>query len=53
MCNFCNCCIFQLTECCVKVLVTSFKETIIAECPRMIKDNETESTIIKLNNIKR
>uniref|UniRef100_A0A8C5FJH5 Cullin-5 n=1 Tax=Gadus morhua TaxID=8049 RepID=A0A8C5FJH5_GADMO len=31
-----------LMECCVNVLVTSFKETILAECPGMIKRNETE-----------
>jgi len=31
-----------LTECCVNVLVTAFKETILAECPGMIKSNETE-----------
>lgn len=30
-------------ECCVNALVTSFKETILAECPGMIKRNETES----------
>lgn len=30
-----------LSETCVKVLVTSFKETILAECPSMIKNNET------------
>ena len=34
---------FQLTECCVNVLVTSFKETILAECAQMIKLNETDS----------
>lgn len=27
---------------CVDVLVTAFKDTIIAECPHMIKNNETE-----------
>lgn len=32
----------QLMECCVNALVTSFKETILAECPGMIKRNETE-----------
>ncbi|KAM7373965.1 hypothetical protein PAMP_006649 [Pampus punctatissimus] len=32
-----------LMECCVNALVTSFKETILAECPGMIKRNETES----------
>jgi len=31
-----------LTECCVNVLVTCFKETILAECAGMIKSNETE-----------
>ncbi|XP_067278975.1 cullin-5 isoform X5 [Pseudorasbora parva] len=31
-----------LMECCVNALVTSFKETILAECPGMIKRNETE-----------
>jgi len=31
-----------LVACCVNVLVTSFKDTIIAECPNMIKNNETE-----------
>lgn len=30
-------------ECCVNALVTSFKETVLAECPGMIKRNETES----------
>ncbi len=34
---------FQLMECCVNALVTSFKETILTECPGMIKRNETES----------
>lgn len=34
---------FQLMECCVNALVTSFKETILAECQGMIKRNETES----------
>uniref|UniRef100_A0A673XM13 Cullin-5 n=1 Tax=Salmo trutta TaxID=8032 RepID=A0A673XM13_SALTR len=32
-----------LMECCVNALVTSFKETILAECPGMIRRNETES----------
>lgn len=32
----------SLTECCVRVLVTAFKEIILAECPSMIKNNETE-----------
>uniref|UniRef100_A0A8D3BA17 Cullin-5 n=1 Tax=Scophthalmus maximus TaxID=52904 RepID=A0A8D3BA17_SCOMX len=31
-----------LMECCVNALVTSFKETILAECPGMIKRNETD-----------
>uniref|UniRef100_A0A8C7GWC5 Cullin-5 n=1 Tax=Oncorhynchus kisutch TaxID=8019 RepID=A0A8C7GWC5_ONCKI len=31
-----------LMECCVNALVTSFKETILSECPGMIKQNETE-----------
>lgn len=34
-----------LNDCCVKVLVTSIKETILAECSSMIKNNET----VKLN----
>ena len=37
---------FQLTECCVNVLVGSFKETILAECPGMIAANETDSECI-------
>lgn len=37
---------FQLLDCCVKVLVTAFKSTIIAECPQMIKNNDTESKFI-------
>ncbi|XP_065226095.1 cullin-5 isoform X2 [Planococcus citri] len=32
----------QLLDCCVRVLVTAFKNTIIAECPQMIKNNDTE-----------
>uniref|UniRef100_A0A4W5MXP4 Cullin-5 n=1 Tax=Hucho hucho TaxID=62062 RepID=A0A4W5MXP4_9TELE len=32
-----------LMECCVNALVTSFKESILAECPGMIRRNETES----------
>jgi len=31
-----------LMDCCVDVLVTSFKDTILTECPGMIKANETE-----------
>ena len=38
--------VFQLTECCVNVLVGSFKETILAECPGMIAANETESECV-------
>lgn len=38
-----NIVILQLTECCVTVLVTAFKETILKECAQMIKSNETES----------
>ena len=36
-------CFFQLTERCVNVLVGTFKETILAECPGMIAANETKS----------
>ena len=32
----------NLTESCVNVLVTSFKDTILAECAGMIRLNETE-----------
>ncbi|KAK2185672.1 hypothetical protein NP493_226g00009 [Ridgeia piscesae] len=32
----------MLTECCVDVLVTAFKESILAECASMITNNETE-----------
>ena len=35
--------IFQLTECCVNVLVTTFKETVLQECAQMIRNNETDS----------
>ncbi|XP_031567625.1 cullin-5-like isoform X2 [Actinia tenebrosa] len=35
-----------LTECCVNVLVGDFKETILAECPGMIADNETEKLLL-------
>ncbi|XP_046669747.1 cullin-5 [Homalodisca vitripennis] len=31
-----------LTECCVNVLVSTFKYTILSECAGMIKNNETE-----------
>ena len=37
------CHVVQLVSHCVDVLVTAFKDTIIAECPQMIKNNETES----------
>merc|ERR1719153_700505 len=32
----------NLTDSCVSVLVTAFKDTILAECAEMIKQNETE-----------
>ncbi|MCL4124963.1 UNVERIFIED_CONTAM: hypothetical protein GTU68_018983 [Idotea baltica] len=32
----------NLNDCCVEVLVTNFKDTILAECLQMIKNNETE-----------
>lgn len=32
----------NLVDSCVNVLVTANKETILAECPQMIKENETE-----------
>nr|CAD7256069.1 unnamed protein product [Timema shepardi] len=35
-------CLNFLTDCCVNVLVTNFKSTILAECAGMIKTNETE-----------
>ncbi|CAM6031267.1 unnamed protein product, partial [Sphagnum compactum] len=31
-----------LLDCCVKVLITAFKDIIIAECPQMIKYNDTK-----------
>ena len=31
-----------LHECCVDVLVTAFKDTILAECPQMIRNNDTK-----------
>ena len=41
----------QLVSHCVDVLVTAFKDTIITECPLMIKNNETESeSLILINN---
>lgn len=33
----------RLTDCCVKVLVATFKPAILAECPRMIQHHQTES----------
>ena len=38
----------QHQDCCVHVLVTSFKETILAECSGMIRSNETESAFDRL-----
>lgn len=35
-----------LTECCVSVLVTIFKETILTECAGMIRSNETEKLLL-------
>ncbi|CAG0916597.1 unnamed protein product [Notodromas monacha] len=32
----------SLMKCCVDVLVTAFRDVILAECPRMIRANETE-----------
>lgn len=32
-----------LTDCCVKVLVDTFKPAILAECPRMIRNHQTDS----------
>ncbi|KAK7605381.1 hypothetical protein V9T40_007239 [Parthenolecanium corni] len=32
----------SLIDCCVEVLVGVFKNTILAECPQMIKNNDTE-----------
>ena len=48
----CNCCFFQHQECCVNVLVTNFKETILAECSGMIRSNETESASNPSHKIK-
>lgn len=36
----------QLNGCCVNVLVTAFKETILAECSSMIKQDETQSKFL-------
>lgn len=30
-------------DCCIAVLVTAFKDSVLAECPGMIKANETDS----------
>lgn len=38
--------VLVLTDCCVNVLVGSFKETILAECPGMIAANETEKLLL-------
>lgn len=35
--------ITQLVRSCVNVLVNNFKSAIIAECPEMIRNNDTES----------
>jgi len=35
----------KLIECCVKVLVVKFKDTILAECPDMIKTNSTQRKV--------
>lgn len=32
-----------LTDCCVRVLVATFKPAILAECPRMIRNHQTDS----------
>lgn len=32
-----------LTDCCVRVLVATFKPAILAECPRMIQQHQTDS----------
>jgi len=36
----------NLTDSCVSVLVTAFKDTILAECAEMIKQNETEKLLL-------
>ncbi|XP_012219045.1 cullin-5 isoform X2 [Linepithema humile] len=38
----------RLTECCVKVLVATFKPAILAECPRMIQHNQTDKLRLML-----
>ena len=40
-----------LTECCVKVLVANFKSAILAECQRMIQQQETESKLLLITII--
>jgi cullin-5 len=40
---------FKLNGCCVNVLVTAFKETILAECSSMIKQDETQSMFTTFN----
>ncbi|XP_015515135.1 cullin-5 [Neodiprion pinetum] len=37
-----------LTDCCVSVLVATFKSAILAECPRMIQHHETEKLRLML-----
>ncbi|EFN72643.1 Cullin-5 [Camponotus floridanus] len=38
----------RLTDCCVKVLVATFKPAILAECPRMIQHNQTDKLRLML-----
>ncbi|KAL4233301.1 Cullin-5 [Mactra antiquata] len=38
-----------LTECCVNVLVTTFKESILQECAQMIRSNETDKLRLMFN----
>ncbi|KMQ97503.1 cullin-5 [Lasius niger] len=38
----------RLTDCCVKVLVATFKSAILAECPRMIQHNQTDKLRLML-----
>lgn len=33
----------RLTDCCVRVLVATFKSAILAECPQMIQHHQTDS----------
>lgn len=37
-----------LTDCCVRVLVASFKPAILAECPRMIQQHQTDKLRLML-----